>query len=324
MYKYMGGYVEECCYDDDHIQAVIDSIERNFGDYFDKYIETCGGRSASVLEFKALKKKLGVSFLLDPVDKKVENFKTLIAEAYEDFEKDRPKYEDIFDEEGLMEWREDMVTFKYKVLKQDCPIIHLTIYNKNASELDTYRHDFSVANPKDLYNIIKKLYDFGVRYMSEIYDDDTYDEIEDIFDLHLEALDTNEYTLHGVIGGGIKSHLLYKFRPCAFANRSRSAIWALWFLTGKEKFGCSADSEFLMIDVEENFTQQNYHYPYELFTFYALKVYILLKKKAEEIGVYLDPEYRYVIVDNFLDFVAREHSDETAFFSVREKRRDKS
>jgi hypothetical protein len=70
------------------------------------------------------------------------------------------------------------------------------------------------------------------------------------------------------------------------------------------------DSEFLMIDVKESTTQQNYFYPYELFAFYAHQIFQLLKAEAEDLDVYLDPEYRYVIVDSFLSFVADSHESE--------------
>lgn len=84
----------------------------------------------------------------------------------------------------------------------------------------------------------------------------------------------------------------------------------MWYLTNKSKFECKQDSEFLMIDIEKSITQQNYFYPYELFSFYAFQIYLLLKQKAIENEVYTNPEYRYVIVDAFLSFVASQHDDE--------------
>ena len=104
--------------------------------------------------------------------------------------------------------------------------------------------------------------------------------------------------------------MLYKVHPSVFSNRSRNALWALWFLTDKEKFGCVKDSEFLMIDIDKVITQQNYFYPYELFSYYAFKISILLEEKAKGIGTYIDPNYRYVIVDAFLSFVSNHHSEE--------------
>ena len=148
----------------------------------------------------------------------------------------------------------------------------------------------------------------------EIYDEKSYKNVEKLEDLELRDLDEVDYTVFGVIGGGIKSHMLYKVYPQAFPNRSREAIWSLWYLTNKKTFGCEQDSEFIMINVEESTTQQNFFYPYELFSCYAYHVYLLLNKEAEKNGVHIDSEYRYVIVDEFLSFIARDHKEEISFF----------
>ena len=71
-----------------------------------------------------------------------------------------------------------------------------------------------------------------------------------------------------------------------------------------------------MIDVSKSITQQNYFYPYQLFTYYAFDIYKYLRDKANEMGAYIDPEYRYVIVDAFLDYVANEHDDEISFLKA--------
>lgn len=310
MYAHQDGYVETCCYDFDHTWAVLDSIENNFEKYFDKFIETNGGLLLSDSEFETLKERFKVSTDHKSNDRSTNNFKLLIAEAYEDYEKDRQKYLDILDEETLEEWKDDPASFKSKVLKQECPIIHSTFYNKRAKELDKYRYEFRVADPEELLYTVTNLYEFAEEYMSDIYDEETYDEVDYFSDLCMEKLDTEDYTVYGVIGGGVKSHMLYKFQPAAFPNRSRNAIWAFWYLTNKEKFGCTMDSEFIMIDVDKNIVQQNYFYPYELFAYYAHKIYLLLKNKAEEMGAYIDPAYKYVVVDRFLNYVAEEHSEE--------------
>jgi hypothetical protein len=64
-----------------------------------------------------------------------------------------------------------------------------------------------------------------------------------------------------------------------------------------------------MIDIDKNIVQQNYFYPYELFSYYAYEIYKMLCDKAEEYEVYIDPDYRYVIVDAFLNYVAYENDD---------------
>jgi hypothetical protein len=81
-------------------------------------------------------------------------------------------------------------------------------------------------------------------------------------------------------------------------------------------------SEFLMIDTEASTTQQNYFYPYELFVFYAHQIFQHLKVEAERLDVYLNPEYRYVIVDSFLSFVAASHVSEIELLTSQIKESD--
>lgn len=314
MYSHQDGFVEECCYDTHHLMKVREEIEKNFNTYFDKFIETDGGSLLSGAEFEELKKRFKVYDTKSGKENHKSNFKTLLVEAYEDFEKDRQKYIDIFDEESLEEAEDDPAAFKSKTLKNDCPIIHSTLFNKRAKDLDKYRYEFSIAAPDNLLSVVSNLSRFAKEYMEEFYNEENYDEpIYYYDDLELGDIDTEDYTAYGVIGGGIKSHMLYKVQPSAFPNRSRNALWALWYLSGKKTFGCEMDSEFLMIDVDKSITQQNYFYPYELFSYYAFHIYALLKEKAEELGVYIDPGYRYVAVDRFLDFIAKEHDDEISF-----------
>ena len=181
-----------------------------------------------------------------------------------------------------------------------------------SKELDKYRASFSQADADWLLKVVYNLCVFGDNYQAK-YDPATYEDAQTYQDLDMELLDTDDYTAYGVIGGGIKTHMLYKVHPAIFPNRSRSAIWALWYLTDKETFGCKTDSEFLMIDLSKSIVQQNYFYPYRLFVYYAFEIYKMLRDKAIEYNVYIDPDYRYVIVDAFLEFIAMEHDEEIAF-----------
>lgn len=240
------------------------------------------------------------------------NFKQF-GRGNKDFEKDRDKYVAIFDEEALEEYEDDPQYFKSTVLKNECPIIHSTIHNKRAKELDKYRYEFNISDSNELLTVVYNLYNFAEEYYNNFYDEDIYDDIDNYKDLQISDLDTEDYTVYGVIGGGIKSHMLYKVYPSVFPNRSRDAIWALWYLSDKKTFECKQDSEFLMIDVEKSVTQQNYFYPYELFTFYAHQIFQMLKQEAHENNVYLDSENRYIIVDAFLTFIAEQHDEEISF-----------
>lgn len=306
--------VEEVCYKTNHIDKVIESINNTFKKYFDKFIMLEAGRITSEEEIKRLAEKFGVENV--KVKKNIDitkKFKNILVESVEDFEKDRKKYEAIFDEESLEEYEDDPQFFKSTVLKNECPIIHSTLHNKRAKELDKYRYDFSIAKSQELLSVVSNLYNFAEQYINNYYDENLYDNVEKYEDLRISLLDTDDYTVYGVIGGGIKSHMLYKVYPAIFPNRSRDAIWALWYLTDKKKFDCKQDSEFLMIDIDKSITQQNYFYPYELFVFYAHHIFKLINQKARENDIYIDLNYRYVIVDAFLSFVANEHKYEIDF-----------
>ena len=305
--------VEDVCYEKNHVGMVLATLKKNFDQHFIRFLESTGGNGISLKDIQALQKKLGI----DVQQKKkshnlTENYKTIIREAIADFEKDRKDYLKIFRQNWLEDLDEDADVFKSKILRNECPIIRKTLANKKAKELDKYRASFSQADADWLLKVVYNLCVFGDSYQAK-YDPATYDDAKTYQDLEMSLLDTDDYTAYGVIGGGIKTHMLYKVHPAIFPNRSRSAIWALWYLTDKQTFGCKTDSEFLMIDLSKNIVQQNYFYPYQLFAFYAFEIYKLLRDKATEYNTYIDTDYRYVIVDVFLEFIAMEHDDEIAF-----------
>lgn len=302
--------VEETCYVQEHVERVLAAVKKNFGQYFDRFLDSCGGNGITIEDVQGIQKKLGIE-----VQKKkrivdlTENYKTILREAVEDFEKDREDYKKIFRQNWLEDLDEDADGFKSKTLRNECPIIRKTLANKRAKELDKYRVSFSQADADELLRVVYNLCVFGDEYQNN-YNPDTYESAQTYLDLGMSLLDTEDYTAYGVIGGGIKTHMLYKVHPALFSNRSRSAIWALWYLTNKETFNCKMDSEFLMIDVNRTIVQQNYFYPYQLFAFYAFEIYKMLRDKAIEYNVTIDPNYRYVIVDAFLEYVSMEHNDE--------------
>ncbi|TCX48852.1 hypothetical protein [Dehalobacter sp. 14DCB1] len=305
--------VEAVCYDHKHIEKVLEIIKSKFPGYFNDFIMLEAGYGVSEQDIQKIAEKLGVQKVKSKKNIDIpKKFKNIIAEASQEFEKDREKYIAIFDQEALEEYEDDPQYFKSTVLKKECPIIHHTLFS-TAKELDKYKRDFNISDSNELLTVVSNLFNFAEDYYDNFYKEKAYDKIDCHEGLEISDLDTDDYTVYGVIGGGIKSHMLYKVYPAVFPNRSRDAIWALWYLTDKKTFDCKQDSEFLMIDVDKCITQQNYFYPYELFTFYAHQIYQMLKQKSDENNVYLDSENRYIIVDAFLTFVAAQHEDEISF-----------
>lgn len=305
--------VEAVCYEHDHQEKVLDVISKEFEKAFTGFIESEAGRLISEDDFMRLQRAFKVT-----VDKKKavknrrENFISIIGKSIDGFEKNRQKYYDLMDPEMLEEYAEDYNDFKATTLKLECPIIHATLFT-DRDELKQYKMDFKAAAPKRLYDVVFNLSEFSREYAAS-YNEEVYQNINSFEELGLSILEEGgeKYTAYGVIGGGIRSHMLYKIHPECFPNRSQWALWALWYLSGKEDFGCEMNSEFLMIDVKAVITQQNYFYPYDLFTFYMYKIYKMLDVKAKEMDVFIDPKYKYVIVDAFMNYIYDLHEEEIA------------
>jgi len=308
---YFPNDIEEICYETDHIQKVLAEIKLNFQKYFEEYLEKESGHASSISDIEKLASTIGTVRLpkKKPINKP-QVFNRNINEAIADFESDRESYKEILDEEALEEFAEDPGSFKNTILRNKCPIIRAVLQNKLAKELDKYRKDFKFSDPGDLLRVTTNIASFARDYSLNYYESETYEDAKALKDMNFSELTTNEYTVFGVIGGGIKSIFLYKLFPNIFPYRGPDAIWALWYLTNRKIFGCHQDSEFLMIKKEENTTQQNFYYPYDLFAFYALQLFNVLKNQAVKLGVEIPTKYRYVMVNSFLNFVANCHRDE--------------
>ncbi|WP_342602814.1 hypothetical protein [Peribacillus sp. FSL E2-0159] len=310
---YYPNNIEEICYEEHHIKRILTEIKANFYDYFNLFIESEAGTILSADQVKKLAGKFGSDGTIK-IHKKNTGIvlKRIIAEGIEKFERNREAYIGLLDEEALEEYEDNPAGFKSS-LRKDCPIIRVTLMSK-AKELDKYRYEFGIANPNELLTVCQNLSSFANTYAKE-REDFEYESISVLADLKFEALDTEDYSVFGVIGGGIKSQFIYKLQPAYFPYRSKEAIWALWYLTDKKTFECEEGSQFLMINVEKSLTNQNYFYPYELFSFYAYQVYLLLKKEAEKNNVHIHDTHRYVLVDQFFTFIAKAHDEDIKFIS---------
>lgn len=303
--------IEDICYQQDHIDKVWGEIEKVLPTYFERYINTEGGHAVTVDEIEKLAAKFGS--ISKPKNKLKDTDKTLrflLNEAIASYEKERPIYQEILDLESLEEYKHDVNSFKNTVLKNEIPLIRRTLQNRQAKELDKFRAAFNSAQPGHLFEVTSNIVRLAYELHNEWYEEEDFEAIEICDNLKHHEFDTEGYTAFGVIGGGIKSHFLYKIFPDIYPNRSREAIWALYYLSNKKKFSCKEDSQFLMINAKEGTTQQNYFYPYGLFTFYALQIYRRLKELYDKNALVLPTEYRFVIVDSFLSFVAKTHQAE--------------
>lgn len=294
----------ERAYDQEHFEAVLKEISLNFSEFFLTFAK--GTDPVSPL--------IGHGNFKVVVKSKPATVKTRLAKVFNDAierrVKEQPLYVKMFDLESLEEDEDDPNAFK-KALSKQIPIINRCL-NSTAREMQRYKGEFHQKSGREMLNVTTAIMKFGKRY-SDNFNEQTHENAVTVSELGLSELLQEQYVSYNVIGGGIKSNFLHSLYPNAFAYRSQNALWALWYLTGKKNFGFSDGSEFLMIDVEKGTTQQNYHYPYDLFSFYALKIYLLLKDACNAEGIIFENRYRYIYLDTFLDHIAdiwqREISD---------------
>lgn len=302
--------IEKLCYNTTHIKKVLDEIKLNFYSFFNKFMESEKGNSPNELDISVLAKK----FKIVEKTKKTVDKKTKLNRIFENeidsFEKDRNKYLDILDIDSLNEYKTDTSYFKDTILRNQCPIIQHTLQNKQAKELDKYRYEFNISEPAELLEVVINITKLANHYKKVISPKLNVYAINSVNELQFTELEKDEYIVYGVIGGGIKSHFLFKLYSDIFPYRSRDAIWALWYLTSKKKFDCKQDSEFLMIGLNDNSTQQNFFYPYDLFGFYVIKILKMLRDEFIKIGATFNERYRFVIVESFLSFIAQKHINE--------------
>jgi hypothetical protein len=224
-----------------------------------------------------------------------------MKEGIEKYDNERQRYIDLLNREALEEYEYDPGAFK-GTLRRDCPLIRRCL-NSPEKVMVNYQMHFNRTHGEVMLKVCINLAKFAEQFMSGFGAEQQL-HANHPGDLGISELDTDPYSAYGVIGGGIRSHFLYNLHPIAFPNRSQNAVWVFYFLTHQKDYGYEDGSEFLMINPNGVGTQQNYFYPYDLFTFYASKVFLLLEAHCQEYDYFLDSQYRYVYLNTFLDAIA--------------------
>lgn len=277
---------DDIYYEKKHVAAVLDEVDLNLPKYFN-------------------------SFFM-----KTSKAKQLFDDAVWQFENEQESYQELLDLDLLAEYEDDPNAFKSD-LRSRCPIIRRCL-NSKSEEMKDFKARFRITAGSDLLKVITSIVSFGDEYMKS-FDDTKYMSCEDVECTGMSKLQEKEFYSPGVIGEGIKSHILYSLYPSAFANRSRFAIWDLYFLSGRKDFGLRDGSEFIMInDYTKDNLLHNYFYPYDLFDFYALQLFRKLQDAAAT-KYYFDASLRFVYLDTFLNHVRELHKEDIRYLSVAEE-----
>lgn len=267
--------LEPQVYEAEHIQQVLSEIASHFTEYWETFAEQP----------------------LAPVfDKQIEAYL-----------KERDAYREYLDLDALTEYDYDPNAFKSHTRKR-CPIIRRCLMSPDEV-MKAYRKSFSGVIGRQLLDVVRHIAEFGRSYRAH-FDDTAHESASSYDDLGLEPLNEDQYGCSGVIGYGVQSSLLYGIYAREFAHRSQAAVWSLYFLSGRKDFGLSDGSEFLMIRPNDGICEQNFFYPAELFGYYALQVYKMVKAGCRDRGLTVQNRFRYIYLNVFCDHVADTHRND--------------
>lgn len=292
--------------DDAHIKKVYSLIETNFTRYFDSFLEEAQRYSA----VDRLAEKFGKT---KTNKNKGAGLSAMFDEAIEDYEKQCQKYRDFFNKKAMKEYISlDPKVFK-TALSKDCPIIQRSLNTKSEVMVD-WQAAFRRCPGEELLDVMNNIVKFAEKYKKK-YDNDKYSKYDHWKDFSFEIFEEEGYGIGGVIGGGIKATILYYLHPDIFPSRE---IFPLYFLTDTNHFNLpSRTSEFIMLNdhvyqkKDKNLAvAHNYWYPYDLSTFYDLRLYRLMKKKCEDLNLVLDDGYRYVYMDRYYRHINKLHEED--------------
>ena len=193
------------------------------------------------------------------------------------------------------------------------PVIANTLRQRRA-ELKEWQIHFRATRPKDLLEVYSNVLEFAADWQ-DANPRDVYETLNEPSAFGLDPLDDDmSMKIEKVMGVGTKSIVLYHLDPERLPARNRNGLYSLYFLSGRSPFGLPTESsEFIMVnDVARAsdgsiIMDQNYWYPYGLFSLYALRIFKWIAKRASTAGFTLDSSVRYVYVERFFEAVCDQH-----------------
>ena len=287
-----------------HITQVEDLIAKNFVSYFETILE-------SAKESKGAQ-DLAAAWNSKSVSKdKSKSIRSFFSQKIEEYEKEAEKYRSTFHESTLDEFMFDENAFK-SFLTKECPVIMHSFYAK-TEELREWQISYAQTASSELLAIFNNLTQFVNDY-AHSYDEVPYSQYTEADEFSFDQIEDENFGIVGVIGMGIKSFVTYYLHPNIFPKRGKMDLFGLYFLTDRAYFHLpTKTSEFIMVNDKTHGSEgvykidQNYWYPYGLFATYAMKLYRKIADYCEKQGAPLDPHYRYVYVNAFLEGVAHHH-----------------
>lgn len=262
--------------------------------------------------------------LIQPEQAVVLHVKKLIM-ANDDYQE---TYRELFDPDLMEEYGEDTEGFKSVVLKKKCPVIVRTL-GSPVDDLKEWKSKFYGCKSQRIYDAFLNMMEFAADYDSKM-DEEAMRALNQVRDCRLSEMEDDESEfgncyLTGVLGYGIVANILGHMYPRTFPGSHRAGTWSLYFFTKGDKtiFMPSGTSEFIMLKDDykprpgSNFsTDHNFFLPYEVFCIYALRIYrLLVARMKERYGYDFPSESRFLLTNDFFEFVRDENSDSIATFT---------
>lgn len=292
-----------------HVEEVWAAIAQSFPHYFNRFVDhlrlTKSSAAAAIATLGSKYKVTGAKMEVAPL------LQATFRDAVDHYQKEADIYRNFFNEETLQEYAElSAIEFKRALRdKRNCPIIYKCV-NSKREEMHEWQRKFSVRDPRELRTVFRELYIAEEEYAAE-GNTPSYETVSDWSELGLERFDEDEtLRAEGIIGTGIKSAMLYHLHSDIFPLGGRIGLYAFYFMSGSDKhFGLPSETnEFIMVNDKKpdqwvTDIDQNYWYPYSLYTFYQLRLHWLLRDVCSKLKVHLDPQYRFVYNQTFLEHV---------------------
>lgn len=293
----------------EHIAQVEELIERNCINCFEIVLDT----SADTKSGEDLANLWNTKFSRLPDRKKDRSgaIRSFFAKKIEEYEKEAEKYRSAFNEDVFDGFMHDENAFK-GYLTKECPVITHS-FHARAEELREWQILYAKTPSLELFSIFNNLIQFANEY-ADSYDESVYKQYANSEDFGFDEIEDECYGILGVIGMGIKATTIYHLYPNIFPRRGKLDLFGLYFLTDRCDFRLpTKTSEFIMVNDKAHGSEgtykvdHNYWYPYELFAAYAMKIYRRIADYCEIQGTPLDPHYRYVYINAFLEGIAHRH-----------------
>lgn len=299
-----------------HVSQVWAAIESSLTKYWDAFVKREQENDPLA--------KLSAKFGSKAVAKEGAVVAKVFEKAIESYEKEAVRYRQFFDPEAMEEFQDDPNAFK-QGLSRDVPVIANTLKQRHA-ELQEWQMHFRSSRPNDLLQVFSNVLDFQADW-GDAHPAKKYDVFDRLEDFELDPLDDDETMfMVSVVGMGIKSIMLYHLDPQRFPARGRNGLYGLYFLSGRNHFGLpSNSSEFLMInDLSPKsdgsiIMDQNYWYPYGLFSLYALRVARWIEQRGAAAGFAVDRSARFVYVERFFNAVCDQHTEDLKTMRAHER-----